>query len=74
MVRMNSLVMWSNLYLPNPVIQGPNNAIKLGNHKTSKSHTKFHAHQNSYCFSIHMFTSEATTPHSLSPSHYQEGT
>jgi len=53
MVRTNSLIMWSNPYLPNPVIQGPNNAIKLGNNKTSKSHTKLHAHQNSYCFSTH---------------------
>ena len=74
MARTNSLIMWSNPYLPNPVIQGPNNAIKLGNNKTSKSHTKLHAHQNSYCFSTHMFTSKATAPQSLSPSHYQEGT
>jgi hypothetical protein len=56
MVRTNSLVKWSNPHLPNPVIQGPNNAIKLGNHKTSKSHTKLLEHQNSYCFSTHTYT------------------
>ena len=73
-VRTNSLVMWSNPYLPNQVIQRPNNAIKLGNHKISKSHTKLHAYKNSYCFSTHTFTSEATAPQSLSPSHYQDCT
>ena len=74
MVRTNSLVKWCSPYLPNPVIQGPNNAIKIGNHKTSKSHIKLHAQQNFYCFSTNMFTSETTAPQSPSPSHYQEGT